>query len=410
MAFVNKIMRSSPLTFPFAALLRPMVSPRLVARCLQAGQRGRFRIDGFGRKFDNAIVLAGGREYMAHRSMMAGFLAGIALLGSGSAVRAQAVTKAWVSVAKGVDSGSCGAASAPCRTFQYAHDHVIAGGEIDVLDPGGYGVLTITKAVSIVNDGSGTAGITPTSGSAITVHANPGDIVLLHGLTLDGLGQGGIGVNYVTGGGLVIQNCTARNFTTAGIAIFAIATNHVNVEIRDSHLDDNVNPQNQASGLLYYPLATAQNSQLPAATPSVSMVIDNVTANRNNTGFTFAAANASGGGLHATIRRSSASQNSLYGFALANPGGADMGVIFDSAEAAHNGNIGIGVGNTNGTGSTTVAISAVLVTNNGQFGINNQIVSGTGNFFTAGNNLIGGNGGNAANNVNGAALTTYAFQ
>src|SRR5579883_1249856 len=67
--------------------------------------------------------------------------------------------RAWVS-GHGVDQAGCGAPTSPCRTLQYVHDNIIAdGGEIDVLDPAGYGPIAITKGISIVNDGVGTAGV-----------------------------------------------------------------------------------------------------------------------------------------------------------------------------------------------------------------------------------------------------------
>ena len=50
--------------------------------------------------------------------------------------------------ATGSDGNPCSFAS-PCRTFQHAHDVASANGEIDVLDPAGYGAVTITKAISI---------------------------------------------------------------------------------------------------------------------------------------------------------------------------------------------------------------------------------------------------------------------
>src|SRR5438034_6164872 len=78
-------------------------------------------------------------------------------------VRAQNVAS-FVS-GHGVDSNPCTLA-APCRSFQRAHDMTNANGEIDVLDPAGYGSLTITKAISIVNDGIGTARVIAPSGGA----------------------------------------------------------------------------------------------------------------------------------------------------------------------------------------------------------------------------------------------------
>jgi hypothetical protein len=88
-----------------------------------------------------------------------------ALLACGlSAAPAQAgPNRTWVS-GHGTDSGGC-ALVAPCRTFAFALTQTAAGGEIDVLDPADYGPLdgpgSITKAISIVNDGVGTAGIYP---------------------------------------------------------------------------------------------------------------------------------------------------------------------------------------------------------------------------------------------------------
>jgi hypothetical protein len=56
----------------------------------------------------------------------------------------------------GTDSGACTRA-ALCKAFASALTQTAAGGEIDVLDPASYGMVTITKAISIVNDGVGAA-------------------------------------------------------------------------------------------------------------------------------------------------------------------------------------------------------------------------------------------------------------
>ena len=60
---------------------------------------------------------------------------------------AQAQNRVFVA-AQGLDSNPCTFAL-PCRTFQHAHDVLAPGGEIDVLDPAGYGVVTIGKSISI---------------------------------------------------------------------------------------------------------------------------------------------------------------------------------------------------------------------------------------------------------------------
>src|SRR5215472_5275911 len=131
------------------------------------------------------------------------------------AVPAQAQrARVFVSV-NGVDGNPCTAGS-PCRTFQFAHDTVAAGGEIDVLDTGGYGPLEITKAISIVNPTGVAASIAVASGNtAISVIAGPSDLISLRGLTLDGNGVGGTGVFFNAGGGLEMADCVVRNYTSA---------------------------------------------------------------------------------------------------------------------------------------------------------------------------------------------------
>src|SRR5579883_900544 len=126
--------------------------------------------------------------------------------------------RAWVS-GHGTDTGGCGSPASPCRTFQYVHDNIIAaGGEIDVLDPAGYGPVTITKALSIVNDGVGTAGVQAASGNAITINAGSGDAVTLRGLSVEGLGTGSYGVQVLAAGRVAILGCSINGFSTAGIS------------------------------------------------------------------------------------------------------------------------------------------------------------------------------------------------
>jgi hypothetical protein len=103
-----------------------------------------------------------------------------ALLACGlSAVPAHAANQTWVS-GKGTDAGGC-PVTAPCRTFAFALTQTAVGGEIDVLDPAGYGPVTITKSISIVNDGVGVAAIGVESGNAITINAGAHDSVHLRG-------------------------------------------------------------------------------------------------------------------------------------------------------------------------------------------------------------------------------------
>jgi hypothetical protein len=117
----------------------------------------------------------------------------------------------------GLDTNPCTLA-APCRSFQRAHDQTNSGGEVDVLDPAGYGALTITKAISIINDGIGTSSVlVPSGGAGIAINAGLGDAVTLRGLTIEGAGVGHNGVQFATGKSLDIDNCVIHNLTNRGI-------------------------------------------------------------------------------------------------------------------------------------------------------------------------------------------------
>jgi len=137
---------------------------------------------------------------------------------------AQAQSRVFVAP-QGSDANPCTFAS-PCRTFQHAHDVVAAGGEIDVLDPGGYGSINIIKAISI--QGHGFSGIAvASSGTGITINAGAADAVSLNGLLIEGAGVGTTGISYSTGQSLTIANSVVRNLTSSGIAIAGNASSRI---------------------------------------------------------------------------------------------------------------------------------------------------------------------------------------
>jgi hypothetical protein len=115
----------------------------------------------------------------------------------------------------GSDANPCSFAL-PCRTIQAAYNATAPGGEIDVLDPAGYGSVTITHAISI--QGHGWASMTAPGGvDAITVNAGVGDRVNLEGLIVDGLGVGQNGIVFTGGQTLDVEGCVIRNFTDTGV-------------------------------------------------------------------------------------------------------------------------------------------------------------------------------------------------
>ena len=146
---------------------------------------------------------------------------GLVLAAALSASPAQAQNARSFVSGHGSDTNPCTLAS-PCRTFAQALNVTNAGGEIDALDPAGYGAMTITKAVSIVNDGVGTVGvIVPSGGTGITVNAGAGDAVSLRGLSIEGNGTGQTGIQFNTGKSLTVENCVIRHMTGDGIDFYS---------------------------------------------------------------------------------------------------------------------------------------------------------------------------------------------
>src|SRR5207247_1230496 len=131
------------------------------------------------------------------------FAALLLLLTAGTA-SAQA-TRTWVS-GVGDDVNPC-SRTAPCKTFAGAISKTAAGGEIDVLDPGGLGAVTITKAITI--DGHAAFGGVLVSGTnGIIVSAGATDVVILRGLTFTGLGTGLSAINFTTAQALHVEDST----------------------------------------------------------------------------------------------------------------------------------------------------------------------------------------------------------
>jgi hypothetical protein len=124
------------------------------------------------------------------------------------AAHAQA-TRTWVS-GVGDDVNPC-SRTAPCKTFAGSISKTAAGGEINVLDPGGFGAVTITKAITI--DATGAEAGILISGlnnvSGVIVNAGPNDNVTLKGLDFSG-GNPGTGCPYATTGVRVLGAGSVR--------------------------------------------------------------------------------------------------------------------------------------------------------------------------------------------------------
>jgi hypothetical protein len=138
-------------------------------------------------------------------------------------------TRTWVS-GVGDDANPC-SRTAPCKTFAGAISKTAANGEINCLDPGGFGAVTITKAITISCE-AGTAGVLVSGANGIIVNAAAADVVTLKGLDIDGVGTGLNGIRFLAGAALVVDTCVIRGFTSAAgfgisFAPTTIATLHV---------------------------------------------------------------------------------------------------------------------------------------------------------------------------------------
>jgi hypothetical protein len=156
------------------------------------------------------------------------------LLSSGAQAQA---TRTWVS-GVGDDANPC-SRTAPCKTFAGAISKTAPGGEINALDPGGFGAVTITKAITI--DGGGQiAGVLVSGTNGIIVSAGPTDVVTLRNLRINGLGTGLNGIRYLTGAALHVQNCNIFEFTQDGIDV---ATTNANAAlfVNDTFVTNNGN-------------------------------------------------------------------------------------------------------------------------------------------------------------------------
>jgi hypothetical protein len=139
----------------------------------------------------------------------------------GAALLNAQASRTWVS-GVGDDANPC-SRTAPCKTFAGAISKTAAGGEIDALDPGGFGGLTITKAITLDGGGGQVASVLVAGTNGILVSAGVADNVVIRNLSINGIsgtGQGGLnGIRFVSGKSLRIENCNINGFTERGIDI-----------------------------------------------------------------------------------------------------------------------------------------------------------------------------------------------
>jgi len=146
----------------------------------------------------------------------------LGILVFGSLMMQGQATRTWVS-GVGDDANPC-SRTAPCKTFAGAISRTAPGGEIDALDPGGFGAVTITKGITIDGGGGQVASVLVSGTNGIVVAAGATDVVILRNLRINGLkgGQsaaGLSGIRFTSGGVLIVDKCEIFGFQNNGVDI-----------------------------------------------------------------------------------------------------------------------------------------------------------------------------------------------
>lgn len=137
-----------------------------------------------------------------------------------SCVASAQASRTWVS-GVGDDANPC-SRTAPCKTFAGAISKTAVNGEIDCLDPGGFGQVTITKSITIDCD-AGPGGILGSAGSAVNI-SGAGIVVTLRSLNLAGFMQGTTGVNILNAATVHLVDMNIWGFTGNAIFVNNVST------------------------------------------------------------------------------------------------------------------------------------------------------------------------------------------
>jgi len=281
-----------------------------------------------------------------------------------SIAQAQA-SRTWVS-GVGDDANPC-SRTAPCKTWAGAISKTAACGEIDALDPGGFGAVTITKSITL--DGTGTfASILASLVNGIIINAAATDVVTIRGISINGFCNGINGINVLQAKTVNVEDCVIFRFNT-GNGITVNETNDLNLNVRNTVIRDCT-----LDGI---------NTFTSGAANRVQVTLDKVRLSGN------------GNGLHArsgsrvTARESVFSNNTTNGI-FSDAAGANFSNVFVwDSQISLNGANGVRAGNAGNAGISGATINQNMIDRN----IANGVLVSTGgvvNTFT--NNSIIGNG------------------
>ncbi|HEY5722127.1 MAG TPA: right-handed parallel beta-helix repeat-containing protein [Allosphingosinicella sp.] len=283
---------------------------------------------------------------ISKRIALVGAVVAATAFGYAAPASAQA-TRTWVS-GVGDDVNPC-SRTAPCKTFAGAISKTAAGGEINCLDPGGFGAVTIIKAMTIscpYTEGGALAG-----GNGIVINAGATDVVLIRGLDIFGVNPPSNGIRFVAGGALHVEDSVIRRFNaanSAGISFFP-STNNAELYVRNTLIADNGNGVTGGGIILD-----------PNGNVSFKVVLDNVRViNNANVGILVDATASTGPGLFVSIENCIVTGQTGDGVKALHPAGQQgILVTMDSCNVSNNSGVGLlgdGASATMRVGDTTIS-------------------------------------------------------
>ena len=297
-------------------------------------------------------------------------------------------TRTWVS-GVGDDVNPC-SRTAPCKTWAGAISKTATGGEIDALDPGGFGTLTITKSITVDGTYGQGFGSTLNSGGINgfvindSLSATPNTAkVTLRNLSIDGAGttQGLNGIRFIAGLQLSVENVSIESQSNNGIDVALNAAVNGLVKIRNVDVRrigqaglaaKNDNVSGQVRVVVDDSSFTHCNNGVVANNRSRIIARDSVFS-LNTTNGVFADSTAG----FATIRvwTSNISLNGGNGVRAGNAGGGVSGIEIAQNQINHNGGNGALVG----TGGAIETFSNNSIRGNGTDGCPACVAVGPGN-------------------------------
>lgn len=299
----------------------------------------------------------------------------VALLAAPLAVPATAnaqATRTWVS-GVGDDANPC-SRTAPCKTFAGAISKTAAGGEIDVLDPGGFGAVTITKSVTIGTDPA-LGGILSAGTNGVIINALATDVITLRGLTINAANTGLNGIRILNAGTVNIENCYINGNRTAAPNGNGVLLNHtaglVELNIDQCTITEN-GLNNDGAGILVAPTGSG------AANVSISN-----TKVFNNTRGVRGDASGTSGTVNIVVTDSVVTANTLSGLSIVS-GAVSPGLLTITDTVAS-----LNASGVNSNGAAAVArLSSTVITGN----TSGLLPAAGGQIISYGNNIFDANG------------------